>query len=90
MEPMPPVRGELPALLALLVFALPGSELDGVGWSNNAERLALFAFVTVPLASSEWELRGGEVDRARFGGVWVAMIDGGTAPETALIPGSGP
>lgn len=47
----PPVRGELFALLMPLGFALLASELEGVGCSSNAERLALFGIGTTPFAS---------------------------------------
>lgn len=84
----PAVLGELLALL--MALALLASELEGVGCSRSADRLALFAGAGVTPLVSECVLLGGETDRVRFGGVWVMgwLVDGG--PETALTPGRGP
>lgn len=80
----PPVRGELLALFTPL--ALLGSELDGVGCSRRADRLALLGRGAA-LLLSECELLGGETDNVLLGGVCVIgwLVEG--ALETALIPG---
>lgn len=67
----PPVLGELLALLPLCGLALLGSELEGVGCSRRADKLALFAGATAAPFVSECVLLGGETERVRLGGVCV-------------------
>lgn len=79
----PAVRGELLALLMPLA-----SELEGVGCSSSADKLALFEEGPLTPLVSECELLGGETESVRLGGVWMIgwLVEG--ALETALMPGS--
>lgn len=66
-------RGLLLALL-LPVFALLGSELEGVGWIK-ADKLALLPV----MAALEWALLGGD---------WEWVLGGGVVRRCPLIAGS--
>ncbi len=58
----PPVRGELPALPALVGLALVGSDPAGGGWSSRADSVGFVLAVVGVVNRSETALRGGEAE----------------------------